>query len=96
MAFDIAPTVGHWYQDISGNSFEIVAFDVAHGLIEIQFYDGTVEELDLESWYEQMFIAAEPPEDWSGSLDIDKQDYGVDLEEGTHLIWENPLDTFDA
>jgi len=96
MTFDMTPTVGDWYQDISGNSFEIVAFDSVQALIEIQYYDGTIEELDLESWYEQMFISIEPPEDWSGSLDIERQDYGVDLEEGSHLIRENLLDTFDS
>ena len=53
------------------------------------------EEVDIESWYEQMMVAIEPPEDWSGSLDIERQDYGVDLEENFHLGFENPLDTFD-
>ena len=57
--------------------------------------DGTVEEVDLESWYEQDIIPIEPPEDWSGSLDLEKEDYGVDLEETSHVHWENPLDTYD-
>ena len=59
-------------------------------------FDGTVEELDLDTWYELNLVAIEAPEDWSGSLDIEKQDYGVDLDESLHLDWGNPLDTFDA
>lgn len=94
MAYNITPTIGEWYQDRSNNSFEIVAFDSVRGLIEIQFFDGTIEELDLESWHEEMFIVIAPPEDWSGSLDIEKQDYGVDLEESRVFTWANPLDTF--
>ncbi len=95
MNLEITPNVGDWYQNTSGESFEIVAYDSSQGLIEIQYFDGTVEELDTDTWYEQMMVAIEPPEDWSGSLDIEKQDYGVDLEENYHLSIENPLDTFD-
>lgn len=95
MTVNLTPNIGDWYQDVSSNSFEIVAFDSVHGLIEMQFFDGTIEEIDIESWNEQMFITIEAPEDWSGSLDIEKQDYGVDLEENVSFIRENPLDTFD-
>ncbi len=96
MALVMKPVIGDWYQNMSGNNFEIVALDQSPGLIEIQYFDGTVEEIDLESWYEQNFITIEPPEDWSGSLDLDKQDYGVDLEETSHPAWKNPLDVLDA
>jgi len=95
MAYDLTPTVGDWYEDARSNAFEIVAFDSVHGLIEIQFFDGTIEELDIESWYGQMLNSIEPPEDWSGSLDIEKQDYGVDFDESIHYSMDDPLDTFD-
>ncbi len=95
MTLETTPEVGDWYQNTSGESFEIVAYDAARGLIEIQYFDGTVEEIDQESWREQMIMPIEPPEDWSGSLDIDRQDYGVDLEESHHLSFENPLNTFE-
>lgn len=95
MTLEMTPNIGDWYQTVSGESFEIVAYDIELGLVEIQYFDGTVEEIDMDSWYDQVFIAIEPPEDWSGSLDIERQDYGVDLEENFHLGFENPLDTFD-
>lgn len=95
MTLKTTPEVGDWYQNTSGESFEIVAYDAIQGLIEIQYFDGTVEEIDMESWHEQMFMPIEPPEDWSGSLDMDRQDYGVDLEDSYHLSFENPLDTYD-
>jgi len=95
MAIHITPTIGDWYKNIIGEMFEVVAYDQTVGLVEIQYFDGTVEELELDAWYEQEFMAIQPPEVWSGSLDIERQDYGVDLEENYHLDWSNPLDTFE-
>ncbi|HWP94920.1 MAG TPA: DUF6763 family protein [Gammaproteobacteria bacterium] len=89
------PRVGEWYKNAAGDSFEIVAIDEEDGTIEVQYFDGAVEELDLESWDELGVESIEPPEDWSGSLDIEREDYGVDIE-GLHGDeWNNPLDFLD-
>ena len=68
------PTIGQWYR-ISGKEFEVVAMDDDDGTIEIQYFDGTVEEMDIEDWESQWdeggLEAAEPPEDWSGSVDVE-------------------------
>lgn len=38
-----------------------------------------------------------PPEDYSGALDIEKQDYGLDSEsDGGPGRWDNPLDLLDS
>jgi hypothetical protein len=95
MSTTVLPTIGEWYKDKSGETFEVVAFDNEEGCIEIQYFDGTVEERDIDAWNEQIIQVIEPPEDWSGSLDIEKEDYGVDLE-GSHLNdWTNPLDELE-
>jgi hypothetical protein len=45
--------------------------------VEIQYFDGEVEELDLDSWYEMALEPIEPPEDWSGPFDeIDPDELG--------------------
>ena len=36
-------------------------------------FDGTIEELDVDSWEQMEIEAAEPPEDWSGSVDVDDE-----------------------
>lgn len=95
MSIDQLPSIGDWYKDESGNTFEIVALDEDEGSIEIQYFDGSVEELDSDAWAELALEAVEPPEDWSGSLDIEREDYGVDLESTNHLDWGNPLDEFE-
>lgn len=89
------PTIGDWYRDASGNRFEIVAVDEEDASIEIQYFDGALEELDLDSWGELGVEAIEPPEDWSGSLDIQPDDYGVDLDRQRRSEWANPLDEFE-
>ena len=72
-----------------------LAFDEDDGCIEIQYYDGTVEEQDMEYWESQSLKPTEQPEDWSGSLDIERDDYGVDLESNAHLDLKNPLDEIE-
>ena len=95
MAFNFQPVVGDWYQDASGGTFEVVAYDFEEEAIEIQYFDGAIEELDLETWIALSLIPAEPPEDWSGSMDLSREDYGVDLDSNSAFEFQNPLDEFD-
>jgi hypothetical protein len=89
------PEIGAWYQTLEGDYLEVVAHDPEEGTIEVQFYDGTVEEYDDDSWKELELRTAEPPEDWSGSLDVSKDDYGVDLDHPAGNSGYNPLDLLD-
>ena len=95
MATEYQPRIGDWYRTATGDNFEIVALDDDDETLEIQYFDGTVEELDLDTWYDLEVDAIEPPEDWSGSLDIERADYGVDLESRGGDNWSNPLDNID-
>jgi hypothetical protein len=74
------PGIGDWYRLDSGSLFEVVAYDADDGTIEIQYFDGTVEEMDVEDWEAQWedgaLESAEAPEDWSGSVDVDAEDSG--------------------
>jgi hypothetical protein len=72
------PSIGDWYRLNGGDSFEIVAVDEDDGTIDIQYFDGTLEEMDLEDWEahwsDGALEVAEAPEDWSGSVDIERGD----------------------
>lgn len=72
------PTVGDWYQFIGGSLFDIVALDEDEGTVELQYFDGTVEEMALEDWatrwYSGEIESADQPEDWTGSVDSDVED----------------------
>ena len=91
-----APVVGKWYARPGGDSFEVVAFDADDGTIELQYFDGTIEELDIEDWSEEAILPAEPPEDWTGSVDVEPEDYEneFDTEPGAAL-GASPLDAID-
>ncbi len=96
------PSIGEWYRHIDGNSFEVVAYDEDDGTIEIQYFDGTVEEMDTEDWESQWadraIEAAEPPEDWSGSVDVESVDEsgtGSDLAGDEGGLRASPLDGID-
>jgi hypothetical protein len=72
------PEIGAWYRLRGGESFEVVAIDEDDGTIEMQTFDGTVEEMEIEDWDTQRASGeienAEAPEDWSGSVDVDSED----------------------
>ncbi|MGJ0483765.1 MAG: DUF6763 family protein, partial [Methylomicrobium sp.] len=46
------PIVGNWYQHLDkGQAFQVVAVDEDAGAVELQHFDGDVEEIDLDAWY---------------------------------------------
>jgi hypothetical protein len=77
MAQRIEPVLGDWYKDSESQIFEIVALDQDERTIEIQYFDGAVEELDYDVWYEKEIEPCAEPEDWSGPFDdLEKDDFG--------------------
>lgn len=70
MSHDFEPLVGHWYRHLDkGQAFEVIAVDESQAMVEVQHYDGDLEELDLDFWYEMDIEPTAMPEDWSGPLD---------------------------
>lgn len=90
----IKPSVGQWYRSGANELFEVVAVDEEDQTIEVQYFDGTVAEMDFDAWNEQLLDelldTAEAPEDWSGSVDIGAEDLGREFEDNSHASWENP------
>lgn len=77
MALETKPIIGNWYKGQDGLLFEIVAIDADEGMAEIQYFDGEVDELDLETWDELELEAMAEPEDWSGPFDdLERDDLG--------------------
>jgi hypothetical protein len=69
------PGVGAWFRLNGGVPFEVVAVDDDDGTIEVQYMDGTLEELDREDWQiwcdEGTLEATDASEDWSDSADVE-------------------------
>ena len=72
------PIVQNWYQFLDkGQKFKVVAVDEDSGNIEIQHFDGGVEEIDMDAWDELDIELIEPPEDWTGPVDyVERDDLG--------------------
>ena len=93
MSTEADPIVGNWYERLDkGQAFEVVALDEDAGTIEVQYFDGDIEELNLESWYELDVEPSEPPEDWTGAMDdIEVDDLGYTNTEMAREDWSEPL-----
>jgi len=91
------PVIGQWYRRAEGDSFEVVAIDADDRTIEIQYFDGTIEELELDDWLEEPIVSSEPPEDWTGSVDVEPEDTEneYEAEPNGKAPWGDPLQFVD-
>ena len=69
------PVIGQWFSRPNGTMFEVVAVDEDGGTVELQQFDGTIDEVDLENWPDLLLVEVSAPEDWSGSVDMDPEDF---------------------
>lgn len=89
------PQVGHWYRQFNGALFEVVAVDEKDYTVELQHFDGTLDQIELETWPNLLIETVGAPEDWSGSVDMDPEDYdGEDLSDLPYG-WHDPLEYID-
>lgn len=70
MAHDAKPEVGDWYEhEDKGQSFTVVEVDEEQMRVGVQYFDGDIDELDMDDWYELEVYPIDPPEDWTGPID---------------------------
>ena len=91
----VQPVIGQWYKRPGRSIFEVVAIDDIARTVELQHFDGTVDELDLDSWDATYIEIAEAPEDYSGSLDMQSRDYEAKQEEKYAQKFDDPLNYLD-
>ena len=66
MSRDNEPVVGQWYENLEDeDSFRVLSVDEDAELIEIEYLDGDIDEIDLETWQELDLELTEEPEGWS-------------------------------
>lgn len=76
----VNPDIDHWYD--SGNfpeCFKVVAYDEAQHLIEIQYFDGEIAELDEEAWFALHPHEIAEPEDAEAPYEVDREYTEQDL-----------------
>ncbi len=75
MSRDNEPVVGQWYQNAEEEeTFRVLTVDEDAELVEIEYLDGDIEELDLEEWHELDLELTQEPEGWSEDDDEDDDD----------------------
>jgi hypothetical protein len=99
VAREFEPVVGQWYENIDENeSFRVLSVDEDAELIEIEYLDGDIEEIDVDTWAEFDLDKIEQPEGWSGAevgvkdKDKDKKDDDDDDEDDD---WDDDDDDDD-
>jgi hypothetical protein len=77
MAVEITPAVGNWYQSRDRSKFEVITVDEDEGSIEIQYFDGELDEMDFDGWASLGPTSIAQPEDWSAPFgDMERDDLG--------------------
>jgi len=92
MAVQDDPKIGNWYTTPEGDEFRVVAVNEDE-TVDIQLFNGDLDEMSLDSWYEAELEEIPAPEDWSGPFDdLVADDFG-DTERPPHPEdYNNPLD----
>ena len=83
------PIVDSWYhQAEKAQKFLVTAIDEHSDTVEIQYFDGTLDEIDLVTWYGMEVELVEAPEDWTGPVDMEDL-ASIDAEMSSE-DWEAP------
>ena len=92
MTTEADPVLDNWYQHLDkGSSFRVIATNEDEGNVEIQYFDGDVEEIGLDDWYELDIEPIEEPENWTGPVDIaEVDDLGTQITDTTSDDWAAP------
>jgi hypothetical protein len=78
---EYAPVPGKWYENREEEeTFRVLSVDEDDELVEIEYVDGEVEELDLDTWHELDLEPTEQPEGWSDESDSDEDEEEDDEE----------------
>jgi len=93
---DYEPVVGQWYENLEEEeSFRVLTVDEDSELVEIEYLDGDIEELDVESWHEMDLERIPQPEGWSESEEEDDTDEDEDWDEDDDEDEDDDLDEDD-
>jgi hypothetical protein len=72
---EYAPVPGKWYENKEEEeTFRVLTVDEDNELVEIEYVDGEIEELDLDTWHELDLELTTEPEGWAGDDDSDDED----------------------
>ena len=97
MSRDYEPVPGQWYENLEDEeSFRVLTVDEDSELVEIEYLDGEIEEIDLETWHEMDLDQTDEPEGWAESdEDDDEEEEEEDEEDEEDDDWDEDEDDED-
>jgi len=96
MINDIEPIVGNWYFHLGkGQKFTVNAVSEEQGLVEVQHFDGDLEEMTFDDWGDTPMLLSEEPLNWTGSFDISEvDDISTGITDTSTEDWQDALNEF--
>lgn len=96
MPNELDPLEDQWYTFVDkGQRFYIVAIDEDASTIEVQHFDGDLEEYSFDDWRELGVELSEAPENWDGALDLGElDDLGTEITDTNQEDWSEPQQDF--
>lgn len=96
MAREYEPVKGQWYENIDENdSFRVLSVDEDSELIEIEYLDGDIEELDLDTWQELDLEKIDEPEGWSAAEEEEEEEEEKKEKDELEETWDENDDEDD-
>jgi len=88
------PIIDQWYHyPQKAQKFLVTAIDETTHTVEIQYFDGSLDEFELTTWYAMEVEPVAAPEDWTGPMDnIERDDLNPVGTEMQREDWDAPYD----
>ncbi|HEY6644230.1 DUF6763 family protein [Povalibacter sp.] len=95
MGRDYDPIKGQWFEDLEENEiFLVLSVDPDAELVEIQYENGDIEEIDLDTWHELDLERSSEPEGWASDVAVDAEE-AEDLDDEEDDDWDEDEDEDD-
>jgi hypothetical protein len=76
---DYEPVKGQWYENVEEDeTFRVLTVDEDAELVEIEYLDGDIEEMDIDTWHEMDLEKIEEPEGWADEEEDEDEDEDED------------------
>lgn len=100
MIHEVIASIDSWYKETGINRlFQVVAIDTDNELIEVQYENGDIGEIEFNSWNELLPLPVAAPEDASAAFDnVGPDDLGysdTDYHSPENLSLDDFLDSQD-
>ena len=96
MPNELDPQIDQWYAYLDkGQRFYVIAIDEEENTIQVQHFDGDIEEFSRGEWRSLKIELSVEPENWAGALDIAEQDdLGTGVTDTKPDDWTEPGEDF--